>query len=215
LHQVTPAPDAASGSSPYERALGSTLDALHPRLRTYLGAIPPGHVGRGHGTFDVVGTPRRSLWPLLAVLGRMGIAFPVHEFRVPFSIENRPGRSASVAATRCFDFKTGTRRMTDVMQIRRGRLLDVLGTGGHVRALFEAVVDDGALDMRSVAVGLRIGGLRLRVPDLVAPRVRLVERFDDASESQHVDVTLEAPLIGRLYEYSGSFTYQIRPEEEA
>jgi hypothetical protein len=44
--------------------------------------------------------------------------------------------------------------------------------------------------------------------------LRLVERFDDASESQHVHVTLEAPLIGRLYEYSGSFTYELQREEE-
>ncbi|HAM25570.1 MAG TPA: DUF4166 domain-containing protein, partial [Microbacteriaceae bacterium] len=38
----------------------------------------------------------------------------------------------------------------------------------------------------------------------------LLERFDDASGRQHVSVTLDAPLIGRLYEYSGSFTYEIR-----
>jgi hypothetical protein len=31
---------------------------------------------------------------------------------------------------------------------------------------------------------------------------------------QHVSVTLDAPLIGRLYEYSGDFRYEIIPGEQ-
>lgn len=207
--------DAASGPSPYERALGSSLHALHPRLRPYFAAIPPGHVGFGRGTFETVGTPRRALWPILSLLGRLGIAFPVNEVEVPFSIENRPRGSSSVAAIRSFEFTSGIRHMTDAMHSVRGCLVDVLGAGGHVRAKFEAAIADGALELRSNAVGLRVGPMRLRIPDSVAPRVHLIERFDDTSGRQHVRVTVDMPMIGRLYEYSGSFTYEIRPEAVA
>lgn len=212
---MDPTSDAASAPSPYERALGSSLHTLHPRLRAYFAAIPLGHVGYGRGMFEVVGTPRREWWPVLAVLGRMGIVFPVHEVDVPFSVENHPRSCSSVAAVRRFEFATGARRMTDVMHVVRGRLVDVLGHGGHVRATFEPAVVDGALVLRSIAVGLCLGPMRLRIPRPVAPRVHLVERFDDASGRQHVHLTLDAPLIGRLYEYTGSFTYDVRPEAAA
>lgn len=207
--------DAAAGQSPYERVLGGAMHELHPRLRAYFTAIPPGHVGYGRGTFDVVGTPRRVLWPVLAILGRLGVAFPVHEFYVPFSVENRQAGPASVGAMRRFGLHGGTRMMWDVMHETRGRLVDVLGRGGRIRAAFDATVIDGALELRSTSVGVLFGPLRLRMPSALAPRVRLVEQFDDETQSQHVDVTLDAPLLGRLYEYSGSFTYEVRPEEAA
>ena len=63
--------------SPWEAALGDRLDELDPALRAYFSAIPDGSVGRGSGVFDQVGTPRRWLWPVLAILGRTGIVFPV------------------------------------------------------------------------------------------------------------------------------------------
>jgi hypothetical protein len=40
--------------------------------------------------------------------------------------------------------------------------------------------------------------------------VTLAERFDDASVFQHVTVMIDAPNIGRVFEYSGSFSYGIR-----
>ncbi len=40
-----------------------------------------------------------------------------------------------------------------------------------------------------------------------------MESFDDESGLQQVSVTIDAPLVGRLYEYSGSFRYGIRTGE--
>ena len=51
--------------------------------------------------------------------------------------------------------------------------------------------------------------MRLRVPRAIAPTVTLVERSDVADGRQHVALEVRAPLIGRLYEYSGSFSYRI------
>ena len=205
--------DGERPRSPYEIALGDEVERLHPRLRAYFAAIPAQHVGRGRGTFDVVGTPRRWLWPTFRVLERQGILFPVHEFEVPFSVENRPAAHAGVAASRRFRFRVGTRTMNDVIRARNGRLVDALGARGNLRVAFTARTREGALELRSTAVGVRVGRLRLRVPDAIAPRARLVERYDDATDSQRVSFTLDAPLVGRLYEYSGSFTYEVRREE--
>jgi hypothetical protein len=47
----------------------------------------------------------------------------------------------------------------------------------------------------------------------MAPRVRLTERFDDTDELQHVALTLIAPVLGRIYEYAGSFHYSIEAGE--
>ncbi|WP_394768763.1 DUF4166 domain-containing protein [Lacisediminihabitans sp.] len=93
---------APGDGSPYRAVVGGALDGLHPRLRAYFGAIPVGSLGRGEGVFDVVGTPRRWLWPALWVLGRQGVLFAVWQRDVPFTVINRPivdaaGRTAVAA----------------------------------------------------------------------------------------------------------------------
>ncbi|RKR75137.1 DUF4166 domain-containing protein [Frondihabitans australicus] len=202
--------------------LGAALDDLHERLGAYFGAIPAGHVGRGHGVFDVVGTPRRWLWPILAVLGREGIAFPAWAHGVAFDVENRPTRThegdAAVSARRTFHLSGGDRAMVDeIAADNRGphgdwRLVDRLGPGRLVQASFGADVRGGALVLRSTGVGVRLGAWVLPILRPLAPVVRLTERFDGDRERQHVSITLSMPVIGRIYEYSGFFTYRIEPD---
>lgn len=190
---------------------------LHPRLRAYFAAIPTGHHGVGVGVFDRVGTPRRWLWPLLWLLQHRGVLFPGWHRDVPFVVVNRPGVNAdglpSVAAERRFAFTTGERVMLDSIEatgIGRPGLVDQLGRPRLIEARLEAAVVGGALHIRSTAVALHIARLRVPIPAVIAPTVALVERFDDGAEQQHVAVELSAPLLGRLYEYSGSFRYEIR-----
>lgn len=203
-------------ASPYEMVLGAELGALHPRLRAYFGAIPDGSVGRGHGVFDAVGTPRRWLWPVLALLGLEGVAFPVWATDVPFDVENRPIRLADgtigVAAVRTFHLPGRTRRMVDAITAEARGLVDHLGPHGLVSADLEAGVRDGALTMRSVGVGVGGGRARLEFLRPLAPRVVLTERFDDDREQQHVSIALTMPIIGKIYEYSGYFEYAVVPE---
>lgn len=195
--------DAASpAESPWRRAIGDGFERLHPRLRDYFSTIPAGRVGRGTGTFDRVGTPRRWLWPVLRVLQRRRILFPVWEHDVPFSIENQqePG---GLRAVRTFRLAGGDRLMVDVVSFEGARLVDRLGDGGRLSAVMTVSVHDGAL--RLVSTAAHWG----RVPIPFAPRVRLTERFDDAVGRQHVSLTLESRLLGRVYEYSGHFDYRI------
>ncbi|MBO9042418.1 DUF4166 domain-containing protein [Curtobacterium flaccumfaciens] len=216
--------------SPYELSTPQdVLARLHPRLRTYFGEIRPGHVGRGEGVFDVVGTPRRWLWPVLAVFARDSVMFPVWERDVPFTVENRPahvrrgraGREArpAVRAHRTFRFRSGSRTMVDAITAEPDGLVDHLGRHGRVSARLRAQVDGdgpdaGALRLVSTRVTFRALGREVRLPALIAPRVTLTERFDDEADLQRVSLVLSAPVLGTLYRYEGAFRYEIAPDTE-
>ena len=203
--------------SPWEAALGDVPGGLHPRLRAYFAAIPAGHLGVGEGVFTSVGTPRRWLWPVLWLFARDGVLFPVWERDVPFTVVNRPtvdrGGRIAVTAVRTFHLRSGTRRMVDAITADSTGLVDYLGTHRRIEARLTARVSGGGMHVSSTAVALRIAGRAIRIPAAVAPRVVLVERFDDSTDLQHVEVTVDMPLLGRVYEYSGSFRYAISPAE--
>lgn len=205
--------------SPYEAAMGDALDRLHPRLRPYFSAVPAGSVGRGSGTFAVVGTPRRWLWPVLRLLGRQGVLFAVDRRDVPFRVENRPstavGGAVAVTAVRTFAFADGPRRMVDEIAARGDGLEDHLGHRRRWSARLRATVVDGALTMVSTNTALRLGPVDLRVPRIVAPRVTLHESFDDSVGRQRVSVVLDSPALGRLYEYTGHFDYEVVADDLA
>jgi hypothetical protein len=202
-------------TSPYEEVFGDTLDSLHPRLRAYFGEIPRGSIGMGAGVFDVVGTPRRWLWPVLRVLAAESIMFPEWQRGVPFTVVNTPIVDArgntSVHAVRTFHFVSGDRQMIDTISAEPHSLVDRLGQARALIAALSATVVNGELRMTSTTLAVRIGCARIRIPRTIAPIVTLVERFDDATGLQHVSVVVDAPIIGRIYEYSGSFSYVLRP----
>lgn len=194
--------------SVWQAALGERFALLDPALVDYFSPIPAGHVGRGEGVFRVVGTPRRWLWPVLAILGRAGIVFPVWERDVPFDVVNVPA-DAAVLGRRVFHFPRGDRTMVDEIRITEHGLVDRLGRGGRVEARFDLDVVEGRLELRSRGAALRLGRLRIPVPRFAAPRVRLVERRE--ADAQHVALTMDLPLIGRVYQYAGSFVYRVEP----
>ncbi|MCS6568692.1 DUF4166 domain-containing protein [Curtobacterium flaccumfaciens pv. flaccumfaciens] len=217
--------------SPYELSTPpDVLARLHPRLRTYFGPVPPGHVGRGEGVFDIVGTPRRWLWPVLAVFARDSVMFPVWERDVPFTVENRPARvrrgpgtgleaRPAVRAHRTFRFRSGSRTMVDAITAEPDGLVDHLGRHGRVSARLRTQVngdgpDAGALRLVSTRVTFRALGRDLRLPAALSPRVTLTERFDDEADLQRVSLVLTAPVLGTLYRYEGAFRYEIAPDTE-
>lgn len=206
---MTPVPQ-----SPYARALGERLDDLHPRLRTYFLAVPDGSVGVGDGVFERVGTPRRWLWPVLRMLERRGVVAACWERDVPFHIENRTIASRAIGE-RTLHLARGPWVMHDAVALsRHGRVVDELGEPGLIAACFDVATHDGALELTSRAVGVRLGRLRVRIPPLLSPMVRLTERFDDARDRQVVSLRIDAPILGRVYEFRGHFRYRIEPTED-
>lgn len=197
--------------SPYEQTLD--LTGLDPELKRYFGAIGDRNTGVGAGVFDVVGTPRVWLWSALWVLSRQGVLFPAWRRSVPFTVRNHPVVDAygntAILAERTFRFHGGERTMIDAITAERGRLVDYLGTHRRYRARLSGWVTDGALHLASTAMAVRFGRFALPVPRRFAPTVTITERFDHGTGRQRVAVVLSAPVLGELYRYEGSFTYQV------
>ncbi len=199
--------------SPYEAALGDRFGLLHPRLRGYFSLIPPGSAGVGEGVFDTVGTRQAWLRPFIRLFADADVLFPVWERDVPFTVVNTSTQDAgrpAVTGERTFRLAGGDRVMRDLIAATPDGLVDILGARRRFRALFAAEVVEGGLHLESTRVSVRVGSRQLILPRLIAPRVRLTERFSDADDRQHVVVTVDVPLIGRVYEYAGSFRYEVR-----
>ena len=99
--------------------------------------------------------------------------------------------------------------MVDAIGADADGLTDRLGRSGRLEARLDGRVVDGALHLTSSRLFLHHRGRRVSVPRWCAPLVHLTERFDDASDRQRVSVVLSSGLLGKLYEYSGTFRYSI------
>lgn len=199
-------------ASPYERALGERIAELHPKTGWYFRTIPAGHVGVGRGTFTTAGSRHRWLWPVFRIAEALGVAFAGWETDVPFRIENRTvdGRALAV---RHFDLPGRTWVMPDVVELTpAGILRNEIGPHRTVVTTFDIDVRDGAVVLTIRRVGMRFGRLRIAAPSFLRPRIGLVERWDDGRQQHHVNMTIDAPLLGRVYEYTGYFDYVIESE---
>lgn len=204
----------AGSLSPYERAVIDQLDELQPVLREYFRAIPPGHTGYGEGVFSTVGSQKKLLQYALKILDVRGVVPAGWHTNVPFLIVNR-SEGKRRTSKRHFFFPGTTWTMNDsVTTSPAGTLVDALGSPPTVAAAFTARVEDAAFVMESRAVSVRFGSFTMRIPRFVRPVVRLREEYVDALSLQRVTVTIDAPFIGRIYEYGGTFTYRIEKDGE-
>jgi hypothetical protein len=154
---------------------------------------------------------------VLRVLGRQGVLFAAWQHDVPFTVTNRPATDDAgqpvVVAVRTFCFTSGDRRMVDAVTATPSGLVDHLGHRRRWSADLAARALDGALTMTSGAMRVRVGRRSVALPAAVSPRVSLREEFDEAVGRQRVSVTLDAPVIGRIYEYTGHFDYSVEPDD--
>jgi hypothetical protein len=191
--------------SVWERAFGDELAGLTPELRRYFSLPPAGEIGRGTGVYEIAGSRRRWLRPLLAFLAWRRILFPEFGQNVPFTVTNTPTPEGTLRAVRTFEFTTVTRTMVDELRIVDGHLHDFLGRRGGLEVRLRAEVDGRMLRLESSRLWLTIG--RLRVPLPPVARFSLTESTLDGG--QHVDVRLRSPVIGEWFVYRGAFTYAV------
>lgn len=204
---------ARSHGSVYQRVLGADYAMLDPRLQRYFGPIPAGSVGSGTGVYGVAGSRRRFLWPLLTAMAWRHVLFPELGHDVPFGVTNTPRDDGGLEAVRTFEFRDRTRVMEDAMTVRRGRLYDRLGRRGGLGVTIRLSVVSGALHMTSTALALHIGRVRIPLPPLATMRLR--EHVEESETSrQQVDVRIDAPVLGEIFRYTGSFVYSVGPATE-
>lgn len=195
--------------SPYARALGARITELHPALRRYFSSVPLGQVGRGEGVFSTVGCRRRWLQPLLGWAERRGAIVAGWAEQVPFHIENRTVGGRAMGLRR-FDFPDRRFDMRDSAYVTtEGRIVDHIGSPMTISAEFDVDVCDGALHLTSTRSGIALGRLRMSAPRWFSPSIQVREGFDDTSGRQRISLTVDLPLVGRVYEYAGAFTYRI------
>ncbi len=129
---------------------------------------------------------------------------------MPFTVRNRAVAGPGVAAERRIDVGGRTLTMRDeTVATTAGLVVDRIGSPPRIDVALRPSVQDRGLRLDSVAVRLRFGPVRLPLGPL-SPRVTLTERFDGGR--QHVTLRVDALVIGRIYEYAGAFTYEVRPE---
>ncbi|GAA3030905.1 DUF4166 domain-containing protein [Microbacterium dextranolyticum] len=192
-------------TSVYERTLGARLDELDARLRSYFRALPPGAVGVGRGTFEAVGPTSRLLRPVFAALVRPRILFAESGRDVPFTVRNAPQPDGSLTAWRDVHFPGGTRTMQDRMRAEGAALIDRIGRRGELEVTLDVAIIDGGLRLASRRLAWWIGGVRIPLPPLA--RVTVDERM--RGPRQHVDARVHVALLGEVFRYSGSFTYEV------
>jgi hypothetical protein len=188
--------------SVYQRVLGSEIDTLLPELQTYF--TGHGGIGIGQGVFEVAGSPRRFLRPVLAYLAWRRILFPEFGRDVPFTITNTPTPDGGLAAVRTFRFPRRDRPLEDTMRVVDGALHDFLGKRHGFEVRMELAVAHGLLQMRSNRQWLHLGRARIPLPRFAT--VTVSESWSDGR--QHVDVRLRSPLLGEWFRYAGTFTYR-------
>jgi len=131
---------------------------------------------------------------------------------VRFEVINR-GEGGAVIAERRFHLPGGDWVMRDRATLASDGLVeDLIGAPPVLSAEFDVSVESGALVLRSHRTRIHLGRLRLRVPRPVAPRIQLEERFLDELDRQQVSLSVDLPVLGRIYEYEGTFTYRIEED---
>lgn len=202
--------------SVYRALLAGDIDRLQPQLSDYVDGVARGEAGLGRGAYEVAGPSKPWLAPLFSLAAPGHALFGERGHDVGLTVVNVPHRDGRgrlcLSSTRSFDFAGVTRTMEDTMLAGRDGLLhDFLGRRRFLEvSLRLSVSPEGWLRMRSVGTWFWLGRIRIPVPRLLSARVDLTERWDSASASQKVDVTLTHPVLGRVFEYRGSFVYDRR-----
>jgi hypothetical protein len=178
-------------ASLYERLIGDGWHVLdEPVRRLHLRA-------RGAGVFAV----RRGEGRLARVVARL-MGLPLGGEAVPLLLSVEPYEGGE-RWRRTFAGKDFVTEQSE----HAGPLL--LERNGPFELLFRLSVEGGALAYRQERAALRAGGLKIKLPRLLAPRVEAWERADKDG-GVRVSVCVTSPLVGLLIRYEGL----VRPEGE-
>ena len=198
-------------------ALGEDAERLHPEILAQM-RIEADPAGPGHDSADGVFAVAGSRFGRISVLGRpvVGPGLLVTRFArdVPFRIETvsapRSSGRSMLVTVREFRFRGATQFVRDRLFAtgHPGLVQNALGDRGRVEMLEHcSVTKDGALRMRTRAVRLRFGRLRIPLRGLLRVEVDLVDGWDEARRRRTIDMRATSPLVGTVLEYRGWYRY--------
>ncbi|MFD1513313.1 DUF4166 domain-containing protein [Halomarina rubra] len=202
----------------YERALGDAASDLHPEVyERYDLSSEDDRVCVGRGRMHI--SRGTHVLPALVAMPRLNLLFPEAGRDVPFSVRTAGFRDEAghevLATVREFEFGE-TRRRFDSLTLwdaNADRLLDFLGTGGHLVTELHPRVEAGALVVESGRQWGRLAGRYVELPGPLAASVEVQDRYDDADERFHVHAVVENALAGHVLSYRGAFTEEVDARE--
>ncbi|MEV8251954.1 DUF4166 domain-containing protein [Microbacterium sp. NPDC076768] len=198
-------------------ALGDDAVRLHPEIRAQMQVVADSDTAEG--VFEIAGSRfGRLAWCAAPVVGP-GLLVTRRERNVPFSIttvaaQTRSGR-VSLDTAREFRFRAVTQHITDRLTItaRPGIVHNVMGARGRVQLLEHcSVTAEGALRMRTHAVSLKLGRVRIALRGILRVDVDLVDGWDEELRRRTINMRATNPLLGTVLEYRGWYRHaQVEP----
>lgn len=197
--------------NPFQASLGAALDALPGPLRDHFALASGSKAYEGVMTrvWRKGGLAGWLAFPALWMGRRLDLLFTDTGMEVPFRLENRvwmaPDGTLRMDWVRQFRFPDGVRRFSAVMRFEPGRgIVDDLGRRGILEAELHPRVEGRLLALHSGRQWVRVAGLRVPLPALLAGEARVREwMIDDQTFGIRVEVW--SPLLGCLFGYEGSF----------
>lgn len=196
----------------YERALGDAFDDLHPKMQERFGfTSEDGVAAIGRGTMEYVRNGGVYTLPFLTVGASMNTMFPEENTAVPFTIRNYAFEDAYGRETITWlrTFQMPKERRFDAAMIyseERDRIVDYLGKRHHLAVDIDlAVSDEGGIEITTGAQRLYAFGKGLDFPLLLSATANVHEWYDDTAGTYRISVAVTNPIMGLVFEYSGSF----------
>lgn len=193
-------------------ALGEDAQRLHPEILAQMRVET--ERDSADGVFAIAGSRFGRLAGLASPVVGPGLLVTRFARDVPFRIDTVAGRSRSGRATlgtvREFRFPDATQHVRDrlVATGQPGIVQNALGSRGRVQMLEEcSVTDGGALHMRTRAVALRLGRLRIPLRGVLRIDVELVDGWDEARRRRTIEMRATSPVFGTVLEYGGWYRY--------
>lgn len=204
-------------ASIYKRALGADFDELHPKIQERFGFTSDDGVACiGRGTMDYVRNGGFHVFPFLLVGATHNTMFPEENTAVPFEIRNyayedQYGREV---VTWLRTFQMPRERQFDAAMVyseTRDRIVDYLGSHHHLAVDINLSVSDrDGLRLRTGDQRLYWFGHGVAFPLVLSARADVHEWYDDDAEQYRIEVEVRNPLVGRIFEYAGSFEVEWR-----
>ncbi|MFD2043881.1 DUF4166 domain-containing protein [Ornithinibacillus salinisoli] len=195
----------------YRQVLGENYNKLHPMLqRRY--AFENATPFMAKGVMKNVYSGPRWLYPLFILGTKWDVLFPEYGQNIPFQIKNTPlksrGDEEQVLWEREFIFGKKKRYFNALMSLdeKRNVIKDYFGEPPVFYSDLALIVTEyGGLIIESKKQRIVLGKLEIPLPKLLQGKAIIKEEFDEEKGIYFISVTVNNPLIGRLFGYEGEF----------